>query len=57
MALRDQFEHFSITQIPIANNSVANRLAKVASAIDNIELLWEVQRRLIEVPTVGILVA
>lgn len=46
LTLRDQFKYFFIMQIPRVDNSVANRLARAASAKDDAKLLWEVGTRM-----------
>ncbi|XP_042962729.1 uncharacterized protein LOC122297007 [Carya illinoinensis] len=52
--IRDLFSYFAITQIPRADNEVADRMARAASGGEEVPLPWPVERRVIEVPAVGI---
>ncbi|KAF5468899.1 hypothetical protein F2P56_013010 [Juglans regia] len=50
-------QYVSIVQIIRADNAVVDKLARATSAKDDTEFTWEVMRKLMEVPTVGIPVA
>ncbi|XP_042962726.1 uncharacterized protein LOC122297003 [Carya illinoinensis] len=50
----DLFSYFAITQIPRADNEVADRMARATSGGEEVPLPWPVERRVIDVPAVGI---
>ncbi|XP_042980030.1 uncharacterized protein LOC122310215 [Carya illinoinensis] len=52
--IRDLFSYLAITQIPRADNEVADRLAQAAPKGQEVALPWPVERRVIEIPTMGI---
>lgn len=49
----NRFSYFNILQIPKGSNIVADRLARVASRMDESVLPWEVEQKVIEVPSIG----
>ncbi|KAF5445130.1 hypothetical protein F2P56_034203 [Juglans regia] len=50
----DRFSHFYIIQIPREDNSVADRLARAASGMDESILPWEVENKVFEVSGIRI---
>lgn len=53
LEIRDDFTYFKLEQVSRADNAIANRLAKASFAKDDMELLWEVHKKVIEVPAIG----
>ncbi|XP_040996080.1 uncharacterized protein LOC121242255 [Juglans microcarpa x Juglans regia] len=53
LTICDQFTYFKLEQVPRANNTMANRLAKAASTWEDVKFPLEVQKNVIEVPTIG----
>ncbi|XP_042973096.1 uncharacterized protein LOC122304898 [Carya illinoinensis] len=52
--IHDLFSYFAITQISRADNEVSDRLVGAASGREEVPLLWLVEKRVIEVPIVGV---
>ncbi|XP_042939501.1 uncharacterized protein LOC122274533 [Carya illinoinensis] len=52
--VRDLFSYFAITQIPRVDNEVADRLARAALGEEEVPLPWPVERRVVEVPAMGV---
>lgn len=50
----DLISHYSITQIPRSDNELTDRLAKVASGMNEVPLPWLVIKIIIEVLVIGV---